>query len=131
MVPISPKTQRSDAISPEDLFIWMWLWLVENAGLVQAAVGIVTALVWFVYLQVLVSGVRRQRRIEILIYLGGSRSLDGRLFISNLGFEPIYIFEILLTIRTPDGERETSVVDRAEIAKGEVKIRLPLLPKGL
>ncbi|WP_139206544.1 hypothetical protein [Paracoccus homiensis] len=119
MVPISPKTQRSDAISPEDLFIWMWL--VENAGLVQAAVGIVTALVWFVYLQVLVSGVRRQRRTEILIHLGGSRSLDGRLFISNLGFEPIYILEILLTLRTPYGERETSVADRTEIAKEEVK----------
>lgn len=45
----------------------------------------------------------------------------GACSISNLGFEPIYILEILLTLRTPDGERETSVADRTEIAKEEVK----------
>lgn len=62
MLPISPKTQRIDAIFPGDLFTWTLL--VENAGQVQAAVGIVTALVWLVDLQVLASGVRRQRRMR-------------------------------------------------------------------
>lgn len=95
----------------------MWNWLAENTSPMQAIVGIVTALVWIFYLQILVSGLRRQRRPEILIHLGGSRSLDARTFISNLGFEPIYILEIMLTIWSTDGERETSIADRTEMAK--------------
>jgi len=61
---------------------------------------------------ILVSGQRRQRVTEILIHLGGSQFLDARAFVSNLGFEPIYILEILLTIWSTDGERETSIADR-------------------
>lgn len=98
----------------------MWNWLSENASSIQATVGAITALVWIVYLQILVSGLRRQRRTEVLIHLGGSQSLDARVFISNLGFEPIYILEILLTIWSTDGERETSIADRTETAKGDL-----------
>jgi len=98
----------------------MWNWLAENASPIQAAVGAITALVWIVYLQILVSGLRRQRRTEVLIHLGGSQSLDARAFISNLGFEPIYVLEILLTIWSTDGERETSIADRTEMAKEDL-----------
>lgn len=98
----------------------MWNWLAEYASPIQAAVGAITALVWVVYLQILVSGLRRQGRTEILIHLGGSQSLDARAFISNLGFEPIYVLEILLTIWSTDGERETSIADRTEMAKEDL-----------
>jgi hypothetical protein len=43
--------------------------------------------------------------------------LDARTFVSNLGFESIYILEIILTIWSADGERETSIADRTELAK--------------
>ena len=98
----------------------MWDWLAQNSSLVQASVGGITALVWIVYLQILVIGFRRQRRTEILIHLGGSQGLDARTFISNLGFEPIYILEIILTIWSSDGERETFIADRTEIAKEDL-----------
>lgn len=98
----------------------MWEWLGENASPVQAAVGGITALVWIFYLQILVSGLHRQRRTDILIHLGGSQCLDARTLISNLGFEPIYILEITLRIWSTDGERKTSVADRTETAKENV-----------
>ena len=98
----------------------MWDWLAQNSSLVQASVGGITALVWIVYLQILVIGFRRQRRTKILIHLGGSQGLDARTFISNLGFEPIYILEIILTIWSSDGERETFIADRTEIAKEDL-----------
>ncbi len=79
----------------------------------------VTALVWMVYLHIIVSGLRRQRRTEILIYLGGARSLSARILVSNLGFEPIYVLEIMLTVWTAGGERMSSVADRTEIAQGQ------------
>lgn len=98
----------------------MWKWLAENSSSVQAAVGAITALVWIFYLQILVSGLHRQRRTAILIHLGGSQNLDARMFISNLGFEPIYILDIILSIWSTDGERTASVADRMEISQQDL-----------
>lgn len=92
-------------------------WIEENSGLVQAMMSGVTALVWVFYLHIIVSGLRRQRRTEILINLGGERSFSARALVSNLGFEPVYILEIILTVWSGDGERTSSVADRAEVAE--------------
>ncbi|ASM74501.1 MULTISPECIES: hypothetical protein [Roseobacteraceae] len=98
----------------------MWSWLANNAALVQVTLSGVTAFVWIVYLQIIVSSLRHQRRTEILIHLVGSRGLNARTFISNLGLEPVYLLEIMLTIWSSDGKRETSVVNRTERGKDEV-----------
>ncbi|QDA36584.1 hypothetical protein E4191_21020 (plasmid) [Paracoccus liaowanqingii] len=97
----------------------MWDWVSENSGLVQAAMAAITALVWVVYLHILVLGMRRQRRTEILIHLGGARDLSARILVSNLGLEPLYVLEIMLTVWTADGERMSSVADRTEIARDQ------------
>ena len=94
----------------------MWDWISENSGLVQAGMAAVTALVWMVYLHIIVSGLRRPRRTEILIQLGGARNLSARILVSNLGFEPIYVLEIMLTVWTASGERMSSVADRTRHA---------------
>lgn len=98
----------------------MWDWLSENAGIIQVAVAAITALVWLVYLHILVSGLRRQRRTEILIHLGGAEDTDARVIVSNLGFEPIYVLEVILSIWNADGGRESSVADRTEIARQDL-----------
>ena len=95
----------------------MWDWLAENSAPVQVVFGGITALVWIIYLQITVAGLRRQRRTEMLIHLGGGTGLDARTFVSNLGFEPIYLLEIMLTVWRSDGARETSIVDRTEVTK--------------
>ena len=87
-------------------------WVAEHESLVQAGVGIVTALVWVVYLHILVLDLRRQRRTEILITLGGPRGLAGRILICNLGFEPIYVLDVLLRSRTDDDHALVSIADR-------------------
>lgn len=80
----------------------------------------ISALVWVIYLQIIVLGLRRQRRTEILIHLGGSQGPDARTFVSNLGFEPIYVLEIILTLWSTDGARETSIADRTEVASEDL-----------
>ncbi|AUM74716.1 hypothetical protein [Paracoccus jeotgali] len=95
----------------------MWAWLAENSASVQAATGIVTALVWIVYLQILVSGFRRERRSVILIHGAGNQNVDPRIFVSNLGAESIYILEILMTVDTGSGGCEVAVTDRTEVAR--------------
>ncbi len=92
----------------------MWEWLTQNSSGVQTTMSAVTALIWLVYLQLLLTGVRRQRRTQILINLGGSTGLKARTIVSNLAYEPIYVLEGLLTIRSSDGLRVSSIIDRTE-----------------
>ena len=86
-------------------------WIGQNGGAVQAAAAVLTALVWLIYLHILVSGLRRSRRSEILITLAGRRDRSGRILISNLGFEPIYVLDVLLRGVTNEDERIVSVAE--------------------
>ncbi|WP_116087648.1 hypothetical protein [Tropicimonas sp. IMCC34011] len=97
----------------------MMNWIYEHQVLVSAGTSIVTAFIWVVYLHVLVLGQRRQRRSEILISIGAGTGLNARCFISNLGFEPIYIHDLLLTLE--NGHVETSnITDRSELSAEEL-----------
>ena len=49
----------------------MWEWITSNAAVMQAIIALVTAGVWITYLHVFVESLRRQRRSEILITMGG------------------------------------------------------------
>lgn len=93
----------------------MWNLVLEQVTAVQAFVSLLTAFVWIVYLHMFVSGMRRQRRTEILITLGGDWGLDGRIIISNLGLEPIYILDVLLKNCAGGNETVISIADRAEL----------------
>lgn len=90
-------------------------WILKNSTAVQAMVGMVTALVWITYLHMFVAGMRRQRRTEILIALGGDQGIAARIIISNLGLEPIYILDVILKICTGSEATSVSVTDRAEL----------------
>jgi hypothetical protein len=93
----------------------MWEWITSNAAVMQAIIALVTAGVWITYLHVFVESLRRQRRSEILITMGGGRGLGSRVLVSNLGLEPIYILDVMLTLCSDAGERIVSVADRTEL----------------
>ncbi|SIR19701.1 hypothetical protein SAMN05421641_1302 [Paracoccus thiocyanatus] len=97
----------------------MLSWLAQHSGLIQASMAALTAMIWLVYLHTILAGLRRQRRTEILINLGGARDSSACVLVSNLGLEPIYLLEVLLTRWAADGERITSVADRTELAKDQ------------
>jgi len=92
----------------------MLAWIETHSSALQVVVGLTTALVWVIYLHILVSGLRRQRRSEILITLGGKRDMSGRVMVSNLGFEPIYILDILLRLSADHREETASVAERGK-----------------
>jgi hypothetical protein len=112
-IDISPQGATNPWQTP---FSGMWNWILQHAAVVQAIVGLVTAAVWITYLNVFVESMRRQRRSEILITLGGDRGVDGRVLVSNLGLEPIYILDIMLTYYKGSETKTLSVADRTEIA---------------
>lgn len=89
-------------------------WISDNIGAFQALAALFGAAVWMVYLQIILSGLRRQRRSEILMTLAGRKDLSSCILISNLGFEPIYILDILVRSHAGDDEALVSVVDRID-----------------
>lgn len=92
----------------------MWDWITTHAAVMQAAIALVTAGVWITYLHVFVESLRRQRRSEILITMGGERGLGARVLVSNLGLEPIYILDVLLRPCSDSDSPAVAVADRTE-----------------
>ena len=92
-------------------------WFSANATFVQAVVSIVTALVWLVYLQLFLVSFLRQRRPEILVSRGAGAGLEARCFIANLGLEPIYVSQLLMSVRTSDQTLYAAITDRVSMSE--------------
>ncbi len=90
----------------------MLAWIRENVTLLQLAVSMISAVVWIFYLQIFLLSFLRQRRPEILISRGAGVGMEARCFIANLGFEPIYVSQLLISIQTPEGKRDAAITDR-------------------
>lgn len=80
-------------------------WIARHSDVLQVLSSAALTAVWLVYLQIIVSNMRRQRRPQILIATGAG----GSWFVANLGLEPIYVAD---------------VIARAETGKETVSIRL-------
>jgi|LNFM01.1.fsa_nt_gb hypothetical protein len=89
-------------------------WLADNSGAIQAVTGILTMLVWVVYLHALLMNYARQRRPEILITYGAGKGLASHCFVTNLGLEPIYLLDAVIEVYTREGSRTASIIDRTE-----------------
>lgn len=89
-------------------------WLADNSSAIQAVTGVLTALIWVVYLHTLLMNYARQRRPEILITYGAGRGLASRCFITNLGLEPIYLLDAVIEVHTREGSGTASIIDRTE-----------------
>lgn len=95
-------------------------WIAENSAALQVIAAAVTALVWIVYLQLLLWTIMRQRRPLILIGTGAGVGLESHCFVSNLGYEPIYVMDLTMTLT---GKRRTCtafITDRWEMREEDL-----------
>ena len=92
-------------------------WMSNHAQLLGVAVSAVTAVIWVIYLQLLVSSMRRQRRTNVEITRAGEPGEDAKCLVSNMGAEPVYIKSVIVDV-VADGERYTKS-DRKEEKKIE------------
>lgn len=99
-------------------------WLSKNAVLIQTLTNIVMALIWLAYLQVIVSGVLRQRRPLLSINRGAGQGLDAHLLLTNLGHEPVYIRDVLMTIHSGTSRQNVFLTDRHEYAADDLSAPL-------
>ena len=89
-------------------------WITENSALLSVFLDAMMAIIWLVYLQLLVMNLRRQRRADIHISLGGR----GNWFVSNLGLEPIYISDILAETEIGGETRIFELTEKSDRADG-------------
>ena len=61
-------------------------WISQNSDWLQVVLNASMVIVWLVYLQVFLSGFRRQRRSDILITLGAGAGLNARCFVAIWGW---------------------------------------------
>ncbi len=95
----------------------MFEWIQQNSEALQLGSSIIMTVVWVVYLELLLRSFARQRRSMVLINLGAGSGLGARCFVSNLGFDPIYVIDIFVTLSFADGsDCKTFITDRSEIA---------------
>ena len=96
-------------------------WFADHSTLIQTLTAIATALIWAVYLQMLLSGVLRQRRPTLSINRGSGEGLEAQIILSNLGYEPIYVQDVLVELDIEgDGTRTYYVTDRRELSDDQI-----------
>ncbi|APX24690.1 MAG: hypothetical protein CML50_25020 [Rhodobacteraceae bacterium] len=95
-------------------------WMSNHAQLLGVAVSAVTAVIWVIYLQLLVSSMRRQRRTNVEITRAGEPGEDAKCLVSNMGAEPVYIKSVIVDV-VADGERYTAAAtQRREITQDKL-----------
>jgi hypothetical protein len=95
-------------------------WIAKHSDALQVIAAGTAAVVWIVYLQLLLMTVLRQRRPLILIGTGAGVGLESRCFVSNLSFEPLYVMDLTLTLSTAHGERTAFITDRWEMDRQDL-----------
>lgn len=90
-------------------------WITANATPLNLLVACFTALVWLAYLQLLYSSVSRQRRPMILISRSIGQGRAARLFVSNMGAEPIYVSSMIADLETEETNASAIITDDTDI----------------
>ena len=77
-------------------------WLVDNQQVVSIIVQIVTAMVWLVYLQLILQNFRRERRSKLLLTRIAGGHEHGHLMLGNMGAEPIFVKALLVDLEVDE-----------------------------
>ncbi|WP_024349364.1 MULTISPECIES: hypothetical protein [Aurantimonas] len=93
----------------------MLTWMSENSGALNVVLNAAMLGVWGVYLQIMVTSYRRQRRSSILITRGAGHGIRSRCLITNMGAEQVYVTSLLATVTAGDETREYTLTDLRDL----------------
>src|SRR5690554_2505690 len=99
----------------------MWVWLNAHSSGLQTLFSGAMVVIWIAYLQVFLISFQRQHRPDIMINMGAGVGLKARCFVSNLSLEPIYLFEVIVEVKTGSGTYRSSVTDRTELPDQQLR----------
>lgn len=96
----------------------MLQWMSQNSASLSLFADFAMVTVWLTYLQLFLMSYLRQRQPRILINRRAGRTIDASCLICNMSAEPIYIQNIIASLKS-DGDKWTAAVtDLHEIEKG-------------
>jgi hypothetical protein len=98
----------------------MFDWISSNSSIIQAVATVLMAAVWVVYLPLILSSLLRERRTQLVISLGAGAGLRARCLVSNLSLAPVYLVDVLVTLRGDHGETDAIITDRNELKDEDV-----------
>lgn len=96
--------------------------ITENYTIVASMTSIGTLFVWMFYAQLLYNSYRRQRLPRVLINKGvGDEYIDSPCLICNMSQEAIFIYFMMVKLKTSEGVYEAPMTDREgdEMLEGE------------
>jgi len=96
-------------------------WIAAHADVLQVLTSVLLALVWIIYLQTFLVGFHRQRRTTLLVNTGVGVGMRARCFVSNLGFEPVYLMQVMVRLRTAEREETAVITDRTEMTEEQLR----------
>ncbi|WP_131618214.1 hypothetical protein [Roseivivax marinus] len=92
----------------------------NHAQLLGVGISAISAIIWVIYLQLLFSSMRRQRRTNLEITRAGEPGEDAKCLVSNMGAEPVYIKSIIVDV-VADGKRySAAATQRREITQDQL-----------
>lgn len=104
----------------------MWEWIKDSANALAMFASYGTLVVWLVYLQILVIGIKRRRRANILITRGKGADLKASLLVSNMSAEAIYVKSLIVRIEMDGQAIEHSLSDLESISDQDEYTQGPL-----
>ena len=99
----------------------MFEWINQHSSSINVFANVAMVLVWVTYLQLLLASYRRQRQSTILINRGAGSSLEARCFVSNMSAEPIYVQNIVATLKNGEKSWKAAVTDLEEFQNDEIE----------
>lgn len=85
----------------------------DNQAVITSVTSTATLLVWIFYAQLLFNSYRRQRHPRVLINKGlGDRYIDSPCLICNMSQEPVYLYFMMVRLKTSDGIFTVPMTDR-------------------
>lgn len=99
----------------------MFQWISDNSSTISVVANVAMVLVWVTYLQLLLASYRRQRQSTILINRGAGSTLDARCLVSNMSAEPIYVQNIIATLKCGEQSWKAAVTDLEDFRSDEIE----------
>jgi hypothetical protein len=95
-------------------------WISQNSDALQVLLYGAIVLIWLVYLHIFVVSYLRQHRPVVLITQGAGSGLNSRCLISNLSLEPVHLLDVIVRLRSEEGEHRGVITDRTELSEEQL-----------
>jgi hypothetical protein len=98
----------------------MFDWIADNSEALSTIINGILMVVWAVYLNLFLRSLQRTKRPIIMISRSAGTGPEARLFISNMGAEPIYVTALIADVECGEAQFSATITDNDEIQSDEL-----------